>query len=760
MAKLTVGSYIEHYQILEELGKGGMGVVYKALNVNLDKFVAIKTISLGLTAEELITNRFRTEARALAKLQNPNIVSIFDLRVDDNQWFIVMEYVDGCTLSQKIREQETLNWQECVNIFKQILSAIGHAHRAGIIHRDIKPNNIMLNRDGLVKITDFGLAKDQRNLSHTQTSSTGGTLYYMSPEQVKGLQFTDNRSDIYSLGLTFYEMLAGKIPFRKNDTDFTIREAIIKRQFPPPTHFNPAIPVGLNTIVMRAIEKRPEDRFQTVDDMLEAIEYFERNADNQVAEALLDSTPDAFSNIDPANFDISYLSDTLKLETEAPGGQNQVTQISGKRFAVAASITVGLIFIIYFLVRLLTPAAMTELMVVSDPRGASLIVNGDKAGLTPVYNYKVRSGPLNIRLEMDTYITLDTVLTLEPDTINLFSYDLSPAGMIDLSVNPSNARVLINGRTWTGKDLHPIILAEGIYDVQIASDGYQTTRDKLEVKHGDHISRNYDLKTLALPSGRQMAVGGPSSGSEKKISDTVDLMAADHVQKLPAGAVSILTEPTGAEIWLDGYRLPGFSSPCVVSALPPGLHRIELQKDGYEAFSGSVAITPSETTLVQTDMVRNMGDLKVRVKPWGSIYVDGQMVMENSNIVFTGRFGTGPHNLRVVHPTFGRWEQQVELSDRNLLEMEIDFNRFVNVPVTAFDVDGNPVWADIVVDNHETGDVTPKEVALRIGLRTVAAKKEGYVLVNGEKELMVTGDALRPLRFILRKVSSSQAYQP
>ena len=177
MAKLTVGSYIEHYQILEELGKGGMGVVYKALNVNLDKFVAIKTISLGLTAEEIITNRFRTEARSLAKLQNPNIVSIFDLRVDDNQWFIVMEYVDGCTLSQKIREQETLNWQECVNIFKQILSAIGHAHRAGIIHRDIKPNNIMLNREGLVKITDFGLAKDQRNLSHTQTSSTGGTLY-------------------------------------------------------------------------------------------------------------------------------------------------------------------------------------------------------------------------------------------------------------------------------------------------------------------------------------------------------------------------------------------------------------------------------------------------------------------------------------------------------------------------------------------------------------------------------------------------------
>ena len=759
MAKLTVGSYIEHYQILEELGKGGMGVVYKALNVNLDKFVAIKTISLGLTAEEIITNRFRTEARSLAKLQNPNIVSIFDLRVDDNQWFIVMEYVDGCTLSQKIREQETLNWQECVNIFKQILSAIGHAHRAGIIHRDIKPNNIMLNREGLVKITDFGLAKDQRNLSHTQTSSTGGTLYYMSPEQVKGLQFTDNRSDIYSLGLTFYEMLAGKIPFRKNDTDFTIREAIIKRQFPPPTHFNPAIPVGLNTIVMRAIEKRPEDRYQTVDEMLEAIEHFVRNADNQTAEALLDSTPDAFSNIDPANFDISYLSDTLKLET--PGAaQKQTVQSSGKRFAIAALITVSLIFIVYILIMLLTPAAMTELMVVSDPRGASVIVNGNQAGLTPVYSYKVRSGPLNIRLEKDTFITLDTVLTLEPDTINFFSCNLAPAGMIDLSVTPSEARVLINGKTWNGNDLDQITLTEGVYDIRIENDGYQTSHDKLELKHGDHISRHYDLKALVPATNRQTATTEPASEPGKKVPETGDFPATDEVQQLPAGAVSISTEPTGAEIWLDGYLLPGLSSPCVVSALPAGSHTIEIQKDGYHAFSGSVTIAPHETTLVQTEMARNLGDLKVRVKPWGSIYVDGKMVMENSNIVFTGRFGTGPHNLRVVHPTFGRWEQQVELSDRNLLEMEIDFNRFVNVPVTAFDVDGNPVWADIVVDNHETGDVTPKEVALRIGLRTVAAKKEGYVLVNGEKELMVTGDALRPLRFILRKVSSSQAYQP
>jgi len=757
MAKVTVGSYIEHYQILEELGKGGMGVVYKALNVNLDKFVAIKTISLGLASEEIITNRFRTEARALAKLQNPNIVSIFDLRVDDNQWFIVMEYVDGTTLAQKIREQEAVPWQECLKIFKQILSAIGHAHRAGIIHRDIKPNNIMLGRDGMVKITDFGLAKDQRNLSHTQTSSTGGTLYYMSPEQVKGLQFTDNRSDIYSLGLTLYEMLAGKIPFRKDDNDYTIREAIIKRQFPPPTHFNPAIPVGLNTIVMRAIEKRPEDRFQNVDEMLVNLEQFEQNADISLTEPLKHISEHEFSNIHPADFEISYLSDPIVTEKPGPEEPNSPKKSVRLRYAIGGIAAGVLAMLVYFLIGWLAPAPMAELMVVSNPRSADLMVNGEQAGQTPVHNFQVRSGPVDIRLEKDTFLPLDTIVHIESDTLNYFSYDLVPAGMIKFSTSPPDARIWINGRILAANRQTELLLAQGTYDIRVEREGYRINRDKIEILHGDHISRTYNLQIVEpqLNSTTRLVTESP-----EKVHNFSKSQPQFDTEIFKTGAMAVRSEPVGAEIWLDGYRIPSLSSPCVVTSIAPGLHQIELQKEGYTHFSTAVMIAPEETTSVQADMIRLMGDIRILVKPWGTIFIDDQLVRENTNTIYIGSYGTGSHDLRVIHPTFGVWEQTVQIVQDRSAEIQIDFNKFVYIPVTAFDVEGKPVWADIIVDNQETGEVTPKEVAFRIGIRTVAAKKDGYVLVNGEKEFLVTENHSEPLKFILRKVVSSQAYRP
>ena len=597
MAKLTVGSYIEHYQILEELGKGGMGVVYKALNVNLDKFVAIKTISLGYSSEEIITNRFRTEARALAKLQNPNIVSIFDLRVDDNQWFIVMEYVDGTTLAQKLREQEALPWQECLSIFKQILSAIGHAHRVGIIHRDIKPNNIMLNLEGVVKITDFGLAKDQRNLSHTQTSSTGGTLYYMSPEQVKGLQFTDNRSDIYSLGLTLYEMLAGKIPFRRDDTDFTIREAIIKRQFPPPTHFNPSIPIGLNGIVMRAIEKRPEDRYQNVDQMLESLEEFERKFDAAAPEKDETTGKYAFSEIDPENFDISYFTDPM---VSKPSAQND-TKPSGKhgysRFAAISFAAGILLALVYFSIRWLLPPTMAELMIISDPREAELIINGRSAGRTPLFRYEVESGPVEIHLEKDAYVALDTVVELKSDTLNFYSFDLLPAGTFEFSFTPADARIWVNGRVLSMGTGSEIILPQGEYDIRVEREGYRSRQDRLRLHHGEYLSRTYELEPAGSKQKKSYTRNlTGSSGVTEQLPHASDSSSFPFHRKELTGAVSIMTAPPGAGVWLDGYRIPSFSSPCIIPALAPGEHALSLEKEGYQLFESAVTISESETT--------------------------------------------------------------------------------------------------------------------------------------------------------------------
>ncbi len=230
MSSSYIGKVLDNYRIIDNLGIGGMGVVFKAIHIKLDKLVALKMIAPGLTMNENFIKRFQTEAKSLAKLEDPNIVRIYDLRADNDKWFIVMEFVEGINLFDKIKKDGAYKWQEALPILKQTLSGIGHAHSAGIIHRDLKPNNIMITNDRVVKVTDFGLAKDQSNMVTTMSLASGGTLYYMSPEHVKGISFTDKRSDIYSIGMTFYEMIAGTVPFKNMESDFDIRETIVRKE--------------------------------------------------------------------------------------------------------------------------------------------------------------------------------------------------------------------------------------------------------------------------------------------------------------------------------------------------------------------------------------------------------------------------------------------------------------------------------------------------------------------------------------------------
>ena len=182
-----IGKIIDNYKIIDILGKGGMGVVYKAHDTELDMDVALKMMESTVARDESSVNRFRGEARALAKMKNPNIVVVHALRQTDFGLYIVMEFVDGNTLAQRIEENGPIPLKTVLEVFRQLLSALDHAHKLGIIHRDLKPSNIMLTPDGVVKVTDFGLAKVRQSSASTMTVGTGGTLYYMSPEAIEGI---------------------------------------------------------------------------------------------------------------------------------------------------------------------------------------------------------------------------------------------------------------------------------------------------------------------------------------------------------------------------------------------------------------------------------------------------------------------------------------------------------------------------------------------------------------------------------------------
>lgn len=241
-------------EILELIGKGGMGAVYKARQKDLDRLVAVKILPPEVGADPSFAERFMREARTLAKLNHPNIVSVFDVGQVDGQFHFIMEFVDGVTLRHLIETKSVLP-SEALAIVPQICHALQFAHKEGIVHRDIKPENILVNRDGNIKIADFGLAK-LLGTSEKQTGLTGtrqamGTLHYMAPEQMKGAASVDNRADIYSLGVVFYEMLTGELPIGR---------------FPPPSQ-KVELDVRLDEVVLRSLENDPEHRYQQVSEV-------------------------------------------------------------------------------------------------------------------------------------------------------------------------------------------------------------------------------------------------------------------------------------------------------------------------------------------------------------------------------------------------------------------------------------------------------------------------------------------------------------
>ena len=264
------------YRIENVLGIGGMAYVLKATDLqNENRPVAIKILNDECNKDEQAVKRFINESEAVSMISAPNIVKIYDVAISDNLKYIVMEYIDGITLKDYIDKVGALGWKEAVHYVRQILSGLSSAHEKGIIHRDVKPQNIMLLKDGHVKVTDFGIAKLPKSEPITMTDKAIGTVNYISPEQASG-EKVDFKSDIYSVGVMLYEMVTGKLPFT-SDSPVAVAMMQVSNEPVPPREVNPAVPVGLEQIILKAMCKDPDGRFTSAVAMIKALDYFVKN---------------------------------------------------------------------------------------------------------------------------------------------------------------------------------------------------------------------------------------------------------------------------------------------------------------------------------------------------------------------------------------------------------------------------------------------------------------------------------------------------
>jgi serine/threonine protein kinase len=352
-----IGTRIGNYEITSELAQGGMGAVYRGRHVNLPREVVVKSILLSSfppSAREHLKARFVREAYIQSQFDHPNIVRVYEFFTTDENYYLVMEFVDGMSLRDLVKRRGAIDAALAVPLFKQALAALDYAHHfgfvdesgrrlTGIIHRDIKPANLMLDGKGRLKITDFGIVKLAGESSMTRTGFNPGTVDYMSPEQIRGLDI-DARSDLYSLGVTFYEILAGRLPFLPSATgsEYEVLKGHMELAPPPLAEIRPGVPAGLAAQVMRALGKRPEDRFQSAGEWLDAMLEGEARgfAGAGAAKQTMQPPTELFDNAatTPATTPISQPSNPT--EVYVPTGvtmQAPTARSSPSRFAFIAS---------------------------------------------------------------------------------------------------------------------------------------------------------------------------------------------------------------------------------------------------------------------------------------------------------------------------------------------------------------------------------------------------------------------------------------
>ncbi|MBU5314179.1 Stk1 family PASTA domain-containing Ser/Thr kinase [Tissierella carlieri] len=270
------------YEIIEQIGGGGMALVYKAKCQLLDRFVAIKVLKDEFVNDEEFVRKFRRESQAAASLSHPNIVNIYDVGVEsdgNNQiYYIVMEYIKGKTLKELIKEKGKLSIENALDYSYQIAEALQHAHKNHLVHRDIKPHNIMITDDNRVKVTDFGIARAATSSTVTTTSNVLGSVHYFSPEQARG-GYTDEKSDIYSLGIVMYEMVTGKLPYQ-GESPITVALKHVQEDIKPPRELNSQIPIGFENIILRCVQKRQADRYSNITELIKDLKKVRDNIED------------------------------------------------------------------------------------------------------------------------------------------------------------------------------------------------------------------------------------------------------------------------------------------------------------------------------------------------------------------------------------------------------------------------------------------------------------------------------------------------
>jgi len=748
---MTTSLKAGRYEIVGELGRGAMGVVYKATDPVIGRTVAVKTIKLseegtGLSRPELLT-RFQTEARAAGLLTHPNIVVVFDAGEEDGLYYITMELVEGKSLQAHLDGQVAFALPRVLRIMEQTCSALQFAHERNVVHRDIKPANIMLTADDTVKVTDFGTAKILQFGTMQQTAHVMGTPSYMSPEQVKG-RAVDGRSDIFSLGVMLYEMVTGEKPFPGQNIT-TVIYKIVNEEPVPPRQINPTIHPGINAVVMKALAKEPEARYQSCREMLEDLRNYRTVAPGASPDKTMVSAgpgglgapnatlPLAGTGAGPQGGRNSYSEDPMIMattrslnarassptQTPAVRRTGPITPLAPVEAPKKKSI-IGTIFLALLLLGVIVYGVQKLRPVIEDARKLN-------ATQKPAGNDAATATAAPATPDGGT-----TAAPSNPSGNEMPGPSAAPPEGAVPGTKPAAAPV----EKPAPKKTEPVVSAQaaeykGRIEEAIAEKGLNG-RAKVQAI-GNTLVLSGKLRPVEHGALLKFLRNAPANARVVDHIEYEDAPAADNAHDADGGhpvptggrgAIHVVTDLIGATAILHGPAgrvLNQCQTPCSFNELAPAQYSLEVQKEGYQPMQTALQVKPGSVVDQKVTLESLAKGLLLTSKPAGAdVFING--AKQSGQTPVTLPLAPGSYNLVLRMPGYDAYAGNVQVKDNIQTQLDVQLKEKSTVKVAWAEVETTPKGAEILVDGNPTGQTTPSRVQVPAGLHTVTVRMPGF----------------------------------
>ncbi len=716
------------YQIVAELGRGSMGVVYQGFDPVIGRTVAIKTMLVeGLAPAEFeeYKARFQREAQAAGMLAHPNIVTVYDFGEDSGVLYLAMEFLEGKSLQALVEEQGVLPVETVIPMFEQVCGALDHAHRHNIVHRDIKPANVMILESGLVKVTDFGIAKVM-SVGMTQAGQILGTPNYMSPEQVKG-RAVDGRSDVFSLGVILYELVTGEKPFSGQNIT-TVIYKIINENPIPPRELDATIHPGLNYVIGKALAKNRDERYQTCRELAEDLKNFKNLGGAMAPSAtVVVRVPQVQGIPEPAPPPAPQPPAPRQPPAKAPPKAKpprprplsvqvippREARPQGTSAAVWILLAIFLLagagggyYFFFYLHR--TPAVpVGQLTITSNVPGTRISIDGksDPNWLSPRTFPGLPAGQHTVVLSKEGYESLEQIVTVTEDSSTALAASLvalpPPAhGELTVTSTPPGATITLDGQTepeW----VTPYTFGElpaGPHTVAVSKKGYAEFQQSLMVEGEQLLTFPVTLNPL---ESRSAAPPAPRYGQ-----------------------LVITSDIPGAKVTIDGKGDPGWVTPVTIPNVPTGSHMVLITKEGYEDTIRNVTVQGGITKTLSVVLGIPSGMIVLATEPPGAdVLIDGRPVGASpvEHVV-----GVGDHTYAVNLAGVGSREGSFKIKQNgHILKLTVPLQT-APAPYGIVEVRTIPPGASVFADGQPVGAPTPTSFRLPIGQHTLTISQSGY----------------------------------